>query len=50
MTLNLEDFRSPGTDQPLSTLTQMDELVFTFELKQSGRQGVVYLDNIQFAP
>ncbi len=48
MSINLADFKSPGYAKPLTTLSEMEELVFTFEAAKSGGQGVVYLDNISF--
>jgi hypothetical protein len=32
----------------LQALTDMQELVFVFEANRSGRNGVVYLDNVRF--
>ena len=32
----------------LSDFVELDELVFVFELANSGAQGTVYLDNIRF--
>jgi len=48
MSVNLTDFESSGYTAPLSSLAEMEELVFTFEAAKSGGQGVVYLDNISF--
>jgi len=41
MSVNLRDFEGS-----LSSFTDMEELVFTFEANESGRIGVIYLDNI----
>jgi hypothetical protein len=46
MSVNLGDFGSTGYTSALSSLTDMKELVFTFEASQSGKTGVIYLDNI----
>jgi formylglycine-generating enzyme required for sulfatase activity len=48
--LNLDDFVPVGYAEPLSSLTDMEELVFTFEAKRSGTDGVIYLDNVVFRP
>jgi len=45
MSANLRDF-GPSYAHPLSSLKDMEELVFTFEANQSGKTGVIYLDNI----
>jgi hypothetical protein len=45
MSVNLKDF-APGYAHPLSSFKNMRELVFTFEASQSGKAGVIYLDNI----
>jgi len=45
MSVNLRDF-GPSYANPLSSFTDMEELVFTFEASQSGKAGVIYLDNI----
>jgi len=45
MSVNLRDF-GPSYADPLSSFTDMEELVFTFEASQSGKTGVIYLDNI----
>jgi len=50
VTLNLRDFGPTGYTAQLSSLSAMEELVFTFEAKQSGATGVVYLDNVGFKP
>jgi hypothetical protein len=44
----LADFGPTGYKAPLSDLSEMEELVFTFEASKSGRQAVVYLDNVTF--
>lgn len=49
MSVPLSDFEPTGYTAPLSSFTQMEELVFTFESK-FGSAGVVYLDNIAFRP
>ena len=41
MSVNLRDFEGS-----LSSFTNMEELVFTFEANEAGRIGVIYLDNI----
>jgi hypothetical protein len=46
----LSKFQSPGYGSPLSGLTEMAELVFTFERSHSGPQGTIYLDNIVLNP
>jgi len=46
--IDLADFRPTGQNPPLATREGMEELVFTFESAKSGRQGVIYLDNIVF--
>jgi len=48
--VDLLDFGPTGYTTPLSAFTQMNELVFVFEASRSGNQGIVYLDNIGFAP
>jgi len=50
VTVNLRDFGPTGYTAQLSSLTAMEEVVFTFEAKQSGATGVVYLDNVGFKP
>jgi hypothetical protein len=52
ISVNLADFRPTGYPDlgPLSSFTEMEELVFTFEANRSGTEGVVYLDNIVFIP
>lgn len=50
MDVSLADFGPTGYTTPLSSLMEMEELVFVFEASQSGKQGVVYLDNITFVP
>jgi len=39
MSISLQDFK-------LSSLTQMSELVFTFEAATAGRSGVIVLDRV----
>jgi len=46
----LSDFGPTGVTAPLSALTAMEELAFTFEANRSGTDGVVYLDNIALEP
>ncbi len=46
--VDLKDFGESGYAPPLSSFTEMEELVFTFEANRSGKQGIVYLDNIIF--
>lgn len=46
--VKLSDFVAAGPGSPLSSLAQMEELVFTFEADRSGSEGIVYLDNIVF--
>ena len=48
--LALKDFGSPGWAAPLSSYEDLEELVFTFEVGPAGTDGVVYLDDIMFAP
>ena len=50
MSVNLADFGPTGYTAPLSSFTEMEELVFTFEASRSGTQGIVYLDNITLKP
>ena len=45
VSIALEQFTSNGT---LSSQTQLSELIFKVEAEASGRQGVIYLDNIRF--
>ena len=47
--VKLDDFGSAGYAVPVSSWQDVDELVFTFEAGSSGRQGLVFLDNIVFA-
>ncbi|MBC8252622.1 MAG: DUF3131 domain-containing protein [Ardenticatenia bacterium] len=49
ISVELVDFGSAGYSAPVSSWRGMEELVFTFEAATSGRQGVVYLDNVIFA-
>ena len=44
--VNLSNFGPTGYTNPLSSFTDMEELVFTFERNQAGKTGVIYLDNI----
>lgn len=44
----LEGFGSVGWAPPLSSWEGIEELVFTFEARNSGNNGTVYLDNIAF--
>ena len=46
MSVNLGDFGPTGYTDSLSSFADMKELVFTFEANQSGKTGVIYLDNI----
>lgn len=46
--LPLREFGTTGYAPPLSSLEEIDELVFTFEQNHSGSEGVVYLDNVRF--
>jgi hypothetical protein len=50
VTVDLSDFKPTGWKDysELSSWQDMEELVFVFELRFSGRSGVVYLDNIEF--
>ena len=48
VSVKLADFGPAGYDAPVSSWQGMEELVFTFEAAKSGRQGVLYLDNIRF--
>lgn len=45
MSVNLRDLEGS-----LSSFTDMEELVFTFEANESGKMGVIYLDNITLRP
>lgn len=49
LSVKLADFRSAGYGSPLSSWQGLDELVFTFEAGPSGRQGLIFLDNLIFA-
>ena len=46
--LDLDDFRPTGTNPSLTTREGVEDMVFVFESAKSGRQGVVYLDNVAF--
>jgi hypothetical protein len=46
ISVKLRDFAYAGYGKPVSTWSDMQELVFTFEASRSGNQGVVYLDHI----
>jgi hypothetical protein len=46
MSVNLGDLESTGYTDPLSSFTDMEELLFTFGANESGRTGIIYLDNI----
>jgi hypothetical protein len=46
MSVNLSDFGPTSYAPPLSSFTDMEELLFTFDVERSGRTGVIYLDNI----
>jgi hypothetical protein len=46
MSVTLSDFESTGYTDPLSSFTDMEDLLFTFGANESGRTGVIYLDNI----
>lgn len=50
--VSLDSFRATGFPgvPPLSALTGIDELVFTFEANVSGNVGLVYLDQVRFQP
>jgi hypothetical protein len=52
VSVSLDSFRSTGFPgvPPLSSLTGMEQLVFTFEADSSGNRGVVYLDQVRFQP
>ena len=50
VSISLADFSPTGYTAPLSSFTEMEELVFTFSASRSGTQGVVYLDNIVLEP
>jgi hypothetical protein len=50
ITIYLSDFGPTGYMPPISSFSDMEELVFTFEADHSGKSGVVYLDNITFEP
>lgn len=47
-TIPLTDFQPFPGMTPLSGWDNLSELVFTFEINNSGSQGVMYLDNIAF--
>jgi hypothetical protein len=44
--VNLSDLESTGYTDPLSSFTDMEDLLFTFGANESGRTGTIYLDNI----
>jgi hypothetical protein len=44
--VKLRDFAPTGYMLPLSTLVEMEELLFTVAAERSGKTGTVYLDNI----
>lgn len=48
--VNLSDFVGTGwpNTPPITNWTDIEELVFTFEASKSGREGLVFLDNIAF--
>lgn len=50
LSVALADFGPAGYGTPVSSWQGVDELVFTFEAGTSGRQGIVYLDNVKFGP
>jgi hypothetical protein len=49
LSVALADFGSAGYGASFASWQDLEELVFTFEANTSGRQGVVYLDNVIFA-
>ena len=42
----MKDFEWPGYDRPLSSLADMEKLLFTVEANETGWPDVIYLDNI----
>ena len=46
ITVNLSDLGPTGYTDPLSSFTDMEDLLFTFGADESGRTGVIYVDNI----
>ena len=46
MRVNLSSFGPTDYADPLSSFTDMEELLFTFDANLSGMTGVIYLDNI----
>jgi hypothetical protein len=46
MSVNLSDFGPTEFAYPLSSFTTMEELLFTFDLNRSGKEGVIFLDNV----
>lgn len=48
ISVRLADFGSAGYGATVSSWQGMEELTFTFEANQSGREAVVYLDHIVF--
>jgi len=49
-TIQFSEFGPGDCGSMLTSFEKIDELVFVFEAKNSGKQGVVYLDNIVFMP
>jgi hypothetical protein len=45
--VKLADFRPTGSNPSMTTLVDVQELVFTFEAAGTGPQGVVYVDSIR---
>jgi hypothetical protein len=52
VSVSLASFRPTGFPgvPPLSSLTAMEELVFTFEADGAGNRGTVYLAQVRFQP
>lgn len=46
--VDLDDFRPTGTNPPLASRKEVEEMVFVFEAAKAGGKGVVYLDDIAF--
>jgi hypothetical protein len=48
--VELADFKSPGYGSPISTWSEIEELVVVAEPDKAGRQGTLFLDNVILQP